>query len=148
VRVEAQVDLRYAGQAFELTTPLPDDARSIGDLLAAFHALYEERYTHADEGAVEAVAFRVSAYGLSGKPGLPRLAPATVPPAPFATRPVLFDAEPLATPVYRRDALRPGPVIDGPALVEEPGAATLVPPGFSLRCHPGGALILTRAEAS
>ena len=60
---------------------------------------------------------------------------------------MIFDADPVATPVYRRDALHPGPLLEGPALVEEDGAATLVPPGFTLRCHDDGALLLTRDDA-
>lgn len=147
VRVEAQVDMRYAGQAFELTTPLPDGARDLDDLVAAFHALYEERYTHAGDGPVEAVAFRVSAYGLTDKPQLAPLEPGDAPPRPFATRDVVFDAGPRPTPVYRRAELRPGPALDGPALIEEDGAATLVPPGFRVECHVRGALLVTRGDA-
>jgi N-methylhydantoinase A len=146
IRVEAQVDMRYVGQAFELTTPVPAGASHMADLVAAFHRLYEERYTHADDGPVEAVSFRVSAYGLTAKPALPQLAASDSPPQPFATRTVIFDTDPVVTPVYRRDALHPGPLLEGPALVEEDGAVTLVPPGFTLRCHDGGALLLTRDD--
>ena len=148
IRVEAQVDMRYVGQAFELTTPVPADAREVADLVAAFHRLYEERYTHADDGPVEAVSFRVSAYGLTEKPALPHLPTSDVSPEPFATRAVIFEGDPVATPVYRRDTLHPGPVVDGPALIEEDGAATLVPPGFTVRCHESAALLLTRDDES
>ena len=71
--MECHVGLRYVGQAFELSTRLPDDARDVDALVSAFHALYEERYTHADGGPVEAVCFRVSAYGVTDKPA-PRAA--------------------------------------------------------------------------
>ncbi len=143
-RVECHVDLRYAGQAFELTTPLADDARSVDDLVAAFHALYAERYTHADDGPVEAVAFRVSAHGITGKPALPALAPARAAPRPVASRPVHFDSGAVDTPVLERAAMGAGAHVTGPAIVEEDGATTLVPPGFTAACHASGALILTR----
>jgi len=145
VRVECAVDVRFVGQAFELTTPLADEAREVEELAQAFRALYEQRYTHADAGELEAVCFRVSAFGLTPKPALPRLAPAREPARPAAMRPVHFEAgEALETPVYRRGDLRPGPLLEGPALVEEDGAVTLVPPGVALRCDETGALILTR----
>jgi N-methylhydantoinase A len=57
---------------------------------------------------------------------------------------VIFDDDAVATPVYARNDLLPGPGIDGPAVVEEDGSVTLVPPGFSIRCHERGALLMTR----
>ena len=46
--------------------------------------------------------------------------------------------------VYQRSGLAPGPGIIGPAVIEEGGSVTLVPPGFQVACHERGALILTR----
>jgi len=148
VRFESHVDLRYAGQAFELSTPLADDAADIGALLRRFEQIYEERYTHADTGAVEAVSFRVTGYGLTDPPALPALPESKGTPRPAATRAAIFDAEPLDTPVYRRDALGRGDRIAGPALIEENGAITLLPPAFTLAVHASGALLITRAEAA
>jgi N-methylhydantoinase A len=148
VRYEAFVDMRFAGQAFELTTPLPPDARSIEDLVAAFHREYEQRYAHADRGTVEAVSFRVTAYGLTDKPRVPVIAAGgTAGDALAATRPVHFAGRTHDTPVYRREALGEGAVIAGPAVIEEAGSATVVPPGFTARAHASGALILTREVA-
>ena len=146
IRFESTVDVRFIGQAFELTTPIPDGATDTGAIVAAFRTIYEERYTHADEGPVEAVAFRLTARGLTGKPVLPILAPSAGPPAPAGTREIVFDEGTFDTPVYRRDDLTRGVTLAGPAAIEEDGAATLVPPSFSLECHASGALLLTRSR--
>ena len=100
--------------------------------------------THTDEGPVEAVAFRLAAHGLTENPVLSALAPGGETPEPAGTRAIIFNQGVLDTPVYRRDALTRGTTLSGPAAIEEDGAATLVPPSFSVECHASGALILTR----
>ncbi|MCP5155905.1 MAG: hydantoinase/oxoprolinase family protein [Ectothiorhodospiraceae bacterium] len=142
IRFEAAVDMRYVGQAFELTTPLADDARDVADLVAAFHRVYEERYAHADDGPVEAVSFRLSAYGLTEKPGLPSPAGRALDAARRGSRPVRFAGEMRETPVYRREDLPATARIEGPAIVEEAGSATVVPPGARCVRHPSGALVI------
>src|SRR5207237_1351112 len=71
VRFEARLDMRYVGQAFELSVPFGEDVGSIGDLERAFHRAHEARYSHAVEDPVEIVSFRLSAYGVVAKPRLP-----------------------------------------------------------------------------
>jgi N-methylhydantoinase A len=52
---EGEADLRYAGQAFELTVPLGEDVAE------AFHRAHEERYGYADRnGPLELVAVRTA----------------------------------------------------------------------------------------
>ena len=52
---EGEADLRYAGQSFELTVPLPND------LAGAFHRAHEERYGFAElEREIELVAIRTA----------------------------------------------------------------------------------------
>ena len=67
--VRASYDLRYVGQAFELTveaspTPRPDELRS------AFERAHEERYGYSDQEAdVELVTVRVAVVLPGGEPG-------------------------------------------------------------------------------
>jgi N-methylhydantoinase A len=57
-RVEVACDMRYRGQAHELTIR---DLRSAGELREAFAALHEERYGYRDEGnEIELVTLRVT----------------------------------------------------------------------------------------
>ncbi|MEE8245656.1 MAG: hydantoinase/oxoprolinase family protein [Alphaproteobacteria bacterium] len=143
MRFEEFVDLRYVGQAYELTTPLDPGMARIEELIEAFHRVYEQRYALRDAGPVEAVSFRLSAHGLTEKPPAPGLEGGGGT-ARLGDRCVRFGDEALETPVWRREALVAGTRLDGPAVIEEAGATTLVPPNFRLERHPSGALILTR----
>jgi N-methylhydantoinase A len=144
MRFEASLDMRYVGQAFELSAPLPDAPSSMAEVEAAFRRVYELRYAHATAEATEIVAVRLSAYGRVPKPEL-REAAAGGAAAPVGERPVWFDDGFVATPIYEREGLGHGPVIEGPALIQEAGATTLVPPGY--RAHVGrvGELVLERS---
>jgi len=52
----------------------------------------------------------------------------------------------VAVPRYRRQDLWSGELINGPALISEAGATTLLEPGWQAEVRPGGALVLTRHE--
>ncbi|MGK0168739.1 MAG: N-methylhydantoinase A [Gammaproteobacteria bacterium] len=146
---EQSVDLRFIGQAFELTTPWPAKMRDLDALLKDFHSIYERRYAHADDGPVELVALRVAAYGLTGKPVVAVNLPAARGGVPSAhsERPCCFDGQVLPTKIFIRDELAVGEQVNGPALIDEDGATTLVPPGFSASHDPCGALILRYQQA-
>ncbi|AXK35242.1 5-oxoprolinase [Streptomyces armeniacus] len=51
------------------------------------------------------------------------------------------------TPLHRRDALRPGHTVRGPAVIAEADATTVVDPGWQAAVDPRGHLLLARAEA-
>ncbi|MCP5157464.1 MAG: hydantoinase/oxoprolinase family protein [Ectothiorhodospiraceae bacterium] len=134
-RLSRAADLRYARQGVELTVPFEAervDAESIARLVEDYHALHERLYTFADrEAPVEIVNLRVTATGLMDRVTLPRLdAVAAGTPAPVhAERRVAFDADFVTTPVHRREALRPGHRVVGPAIVDQADTTTVVPPG-------------------
>lgn len=145
MRFEASLDMRYVGQAFELAVPFDASLATMTDVEHAFHAAHEARYVHATADPVEIVGLRVSAYGMAAKPALPR-APATgsLAAAQVDERAVMFDATPIATAVYARDRLPSGAMLEGPALVEEAGATTVVPPGFRVTVDAHANLLLER----
>jgi N-methylhydantoinase A len=64
--------------------------------------------------------------------------------APRATRPVHFGSGFVDTAVYDADALGPGAVVEGPALVEERFTVVGVPPGWRAALGDGTAVELTR----
>jgi 5-oxoprolinase (ATP-hydrolysing) len=49
------------------------------------------------------------------------------------------------TPLYRREALRPGAIVAGPAIIAEANATTVVEPGWRAEVTVSGGLVLTRA---
>jgi N-methylhydantoinase A len=142
--------MRYLGQNYELELAVGADALDDGAadrLWRSFHAAHEARFGFAIPGEViELVTYTVTAVSRTAKPDLARLAPAEGrPPVPLAERRVLFADGPAATPVFRRDALRAGHELAGPALVEEAASVTVVEPGQRLAVDPVGHLLIAGA---
>jgi N-methylhydantoinase A len=139
--------MRYVGQAWELLVRVPDDVDSMDALDEAFHRSHERRYGHRNAGAVEIVNFRLTAVGATAKPGLPPPgAVGSVAEARRAERPVYFDGGFMVSPVYDRERLAERARLSGPAILEEMGATTVVPPGWSATVGTWGELILERRD--
>jgi N-methylhydantoinase A len=131
--LRATFDLRYAGQAFELSIDAPL-APEPAELRAAFDRAHEERYGYSDpEAELELVTVRVAA----ALPGAEPPPAAAEPAQRRGTRRALFDGDWLDTAV-----LGPGEAeLDGPAIFELPGATLVVPPGWRARADADGVVI-------
>jgi N-methylhydantoinase A len=152
-RFARTADLRYFGQAFEVRVAAPDgpiDEGFTSAVAEAFHATHEQLYGYCfrDDPTqqVEWVNLRVTGIGPIRRPDLARQEAGDGDPARARTgeRAVFFDA-PVTAPIYWRPGLRPGDVVDGPAVIEEYGATVPVHPGFSVRVDPYANLVVTRA---
>ena len=148
--VTAQVDMRYRGQSYELTVPLPRPVTpaAVDSAVAAFHAAHAQRYGYAmPDEPVEVVTLRVRATAPGARLALPEqpLAGPDPTPARLADRPVWFTAAaPLMTAYYRRERLAPGNRFAGPAIVLQYDATVLVAPGWDAEVDRFGNLWLTR----
>jgi len=146
------VDIRYAAQEYTLTVPLTDaDEPRQADFLATiaqrFADLHKSRYGHANLGApIEFVTLRTAAFGDLGRPEPQRWPAATTTTFPHEIRPVVFDGEPRPTTVARRDDLFAGHVFDGPAVIVEDTATTVVPPGYTVSVDDIGTLLIRRKD--
>jgi N-methylhydantoinase A/oxoprolinase/acetone carboxylase beta subunit len=127
-------DLRYRGQAHELTV------RGDGDLREAFEALHEERYGYRDPDAqVDVVTVRATRrepgpeVSLGGGGG----------PVDEGARRVFFGEE-IDTRIVRGEPGE-GVSLAGPAVVELPEATIAVPPGWTGTWDDDGTLRLVRA---
>ncbi|HEV3346471.1 MAG TPA: hydantoinase/oxoprolinase family protein [Methylomirabilota bacterium] len=132
-RLLRSLDLRYRGQAFELSVSVGEVGADPAVIEADFHRLHREVYGHANPGAaIELVNARLTAYGLVPKPAAERHAGTGAPldTAQLERRPVWFDGRAHDCPVWERDRLPAGADFAGPAIVEEFGATTVVPPGW------------------
>jgi N-methylhydantoinase A len=144
-----QVDMRYVGQGFELTVPLPSrklEPTDIAAVLEAFHREHDRAYGYsAPAEPVEWVNLRLSAVGRIAKPLLPELS-ADRRDARKASRPVYFAEVREATecPIYDRYLLAAGHVVHGPAIIEEVDSTTVVHPGYETVVDRFGNLILKR----
>ncbi len=119
-------DVRYVGQGYELNVPAGPG------MLSGFHAAHRQRYGHHDQSRkVEVVNLRVRMVAASDPIRLPRKSPAGpgCAHAVFKHKSAIFSGECVDVPVFQRDLLSPGNRFQGPAIVHEYSATTLVPPG-------------------
>jgi len=135
-RITRTVDMRYAGQNYELSVPVPDGEigpHSLAGLADGFAAVHRRLYGFATDGEpVQLVTFRVEATGV-------------VPKATFVAQPLtgtdaaqaMIEHRPIWSrnafvpcPVYDRDRFRAGNRFMGPAIVEQMDATTFVPDGM------------------
>ena len=145
--LEHAVDVRYVGQNYSVTIPLPPGTAQ-AEVKRAFDAAHQQRYSHsAPEEPAEIIAARVSIVGQLSKPVLASLAAGSGKPAANAvlgTRRVRFDPRSeIEAIVYDRSRLLAGDAFAGPAIVQEDGSATIVPPDVRVDVQPSGHLILT-----
>jgi N-methylhydantoinase A len=140
-RCALQLDVRYAGQGFEVTVPFAPGWRD------DFHRRHARRYGHADPTrALEVVTLRVRAAGGGATP--PREPPPrTRRPTPDARIRVRFAGRAHDTPVWSRATLPTGCRTAGPAIVCEYSATTVVPPGWRAAVVRGGGLLLEARDA-
>ena len=136
ILVQRGADVRYVGQAFGLTIPVREGGGWLEALEADFHARYDRRYGHSHPGdPVEIVCLRTRASGMVDKlRWMEADAPAGgLEDALAERREVVFGESVPDCPVYRRDSLPIDLEIPGPAVIEEYGSNTLVPPGWTAR---------------
>ena len=146
--VEPKAELRYLGQNYSLSVPVPltDGGLGAADLerlLQSFHAEHRRMYGYdIPAEIVEFVALTVTAVGPTTDPRLPKLAKRTDE-ARKGSRQVYFRSVGwVKTPVYERVLLGAGASLQGPAVVEEPMATTLLHPSHSLQVDDYGNCLL------
>ena len=142
-------DMRYVGQAYELTVEWPTlapDAGTVDEMVARFHAQHHRLYAYdIPDRTIELVSLRVTVTATVASPSEAKLTPSSGPPQPKGHRPVYFrDAGSLNCAVYERSDLRGDDALAGPAVIEQKDSTTLLPPGWSLTVAPLGHLILSR----
>lgn len=142
-------DLRYVGQAYELSVEIPDDARHCVDLATIaelFHREHERVHGFADRSApIEFHTLRVTAVGRVPRVPLHEVEPAASP-HPREMRPVWHQNSWQDMSVYARDSLGAGAQLPGPALIEQDDTTAFVLPGWRATVDTHGNLLLTREE--
>ena len=153
---ERELDMRYAGQGYELRVSLDGlwqnalDVKALEAARARFDDLHARIHGHAaKEKSVEVVSYR-----LRVRVAVPKFAPhmqearPPAPPPPAAVkgaRRVFFTArEAVEATIYDRERLAVGAEFAGPAIVEQFDATTVVPPGWHTSVDRYGNLILER----
>jgi N-methylhydantoinase A len=146
------VDVRYRAQEYTLTIPLTDSTESLGAAFAEhvsqrFHDAYQHRYGHSNPGApIELVMLRTAVLARIDR------APMAKPPsnghfAEVKTRRMVFDGIEAEAPLLERSQLSIGTLLNGPAVIAEDTATTVIPPGWSFTLNGSGCLALSRSAA-
>ncbi len=142
VEMDVAYDLRYRGQAHELTVRELRDA-TVATVRDAFEAQHDERYGYRDdEAAIEVVTMRATAR----VPG-PELdfAADAAGEARRSRRAVVYSGDEHDAEVLRGEPA-PGERIDGPAVCELPEATLAIPPGWSGSVDEAGTIVLERSQ--
>jgi N-methylhydantoinase A len=145
--VDRSLELRYRGQGYELNVRYDPQApeRSV----KAFHELHRQRYGFADESRpVEIVNLRLRMIAASEpyEPERRALVVGDESAAYTAERKIWFEGGWRPTRIYKRELLRPGDAIAGPAMITEYTAATLVTPGCVARVDGLANLVIDLGE--
>jgi N-methylhydantoinase A len=138
IAIEYGLDMRYAGQGYEMTVPCPAPLGSGG--LAALRRVFDEEHRKsfghtAPDEPVEIVSYRLRGVGRVPPVEIPTYEPtgASIESALREKRPARFDGQSIECPVYQRERLDVGATIIGPAIVDQLDCTTVLPPGHTAR---------------
>ncbi|HYI13915.1 MAG TPA: hydantoinase/oxoprolinase family protein, partial [Thermomicrobiales bacterium] len=135
IQTRRWAEMRLEGQYHEINVDLPDGPlgpTSVASIQTAFDAAYSKQYGRVLEGLpIEALHWRMSATGPDQQVRLRRheSGESDARPAIKGRRSVWFPGGYRETDIYERDHLKPGMTFDGPAIVEEREATSVIWPG-------------------
>lgn len=141
------LDMRYIGQEFPIQTPVSADDVARHDtatLRAAFDRIHDRRFGHqAVDEPVEIVNLRLTAKGKRGQSEFPKVA-GTSSGGVLGERKIVFNdpAKPVLCPIYDRDQLASGQVVQGPGAVVEYASTTVLFEGDMLTVASTGELVI------
>jgi N-methylhydantoinase A len=154
LRFRSTVDMRYAGQFYEVEIEVPDapiTQELLEGLVQRFHDHYETLNGYQlPWQPVEFLTFYLKV--TSPRSPLELSGESTAESGPDSayrgSRKCLFDSGWVDTAVYDAEQLRPGHRIAGPALVDDPTTTVLVPEAFTLEIDPYHNLVLQAVGAN
>ena len=138
IEIACALDVRYAGQAYEIEVPLDRRWRD------RFHEEHRRLFGAASpESPCEVVTLRARAFAREAPlPRRRRSASRGRRPAPAGRSEARIDGRRRSIPLFERQALTAASRLRGPALVVELSATTWLPPGFEARADDDGNLHL------
>ena len=149
IRIERALDMRYAGQGYEIAVSCPAHPLQDADLKqlrATFDQQHRTMFGHmAPEEPVEIVSYRVRGIGLVPPVEMPQFKPTgtTLADAQREMRRVRFDGREIDCPVYQRERLDVGLMVAGPAILDQFDCTTVICPGQTARVDEWKNLIVT-----
>ncbi|MBZ9697152.1 MULTISPECIES: hydantoinase/oxoprolinase family protein [unclassified Mesorhizobium] len=153
IRVTHSADMQFVGQTHIINVPLPSASVNRSQLQALFEKAYFARFkVELPEIRANLVNLNTSVTGVRPAIDLSRLIdPAgrarTLDGARREIRPVWYAGRWHDTPVYSREKLPLDAVIEGPAILEQMDATTVLEPGDRARSDADGNIIIDIGEA-
>jgi N-methylhydantoinase A len=150
IRIQRALDMRYAGQGYEITMPCGEGAIAtdgLSKLRRRFDAQHQTMFGHmAPEEPVEVVSYRVRGIGLVPPVEMPKFkrAGTTLLDARRELRQVRFDGRDVECPVYQRERLDVGLTLTGPAILDQFDCTTVIYAGQVARVDEWKNLIVTQ----
>ena len=148
-RFDRALDMRYAGQGYEITLSCDDDVLrrdGVAGLRRRFDALHKQMFGHmAPDQPVEIVSYRLCGIGMVSAPPIVKFKPtgAKLSDALREHRQARFDGKSISCPVYQRERLDVGLVLRGPAILDQFDCTTVVYPGQRARVDAWKNIIIT-----
>jgi N-methylhydantoinase A len=146
-QIEYVAEARYRHQVWQIDVPLHaglDAPEGLGRLIEDFHSVHEEIYAVRDERAVIEVVnlrARVTCPLGGGVADTIALEPAGSEPA--ARTAYFSGAGAVEAAIWRLEAMRPGTLVEGPAIVESSFTTIVLNPGASAERSASGSLVIT-----
>ncbi|MGX8010716.1 hydantoinase/oxoprolinase family protein [Mesorhizobium sp. ORM8.1] len=153
IRVTHSADMQFVGQTHIINVPLPSSSVSRETLQQLFEKAYFARFkVELPEIRANLVNLNTSVTGVRPQIDLSRLIDpagraATLDEARREIRPVWYAGRWHDTPVYVREKLPLDSVIEGPAILEQMDATTVLEPGDHARSDADGNIIIDIGEA-
>jgi len=147
-QLQRTLQLRLAGSDQVLAVPWPETA-SVSELHRAFEQLYRQRFGYQPDRrpVVDRISLELTRPGVE----LAELSPDSLRQSTSsepASIELYLQGGWRSAQLWRREQLRCGQRIQGPALIAEDTGTTLLLPGWSARCLADGALVLEREAAA
>jgi N-methylhydantoinase A len=150
--VERTADMKYKGQAHDISIALPDgefDEVDLDTIRERFNRTYADTYGDSDpDDPSEGVTWKVTVRSITNSPELHAEATAEEDDPYKGTREAYFERADgfVECDVYDRIRLDPGTTFTGPAVVEERNSTTVVPPGDEVTVDEYGNFVISIQE--
>jgi N-methylhydantoinase A len=152
IGIEYALDMRYAGQGYEITLPCPYPLKfgELAQLRKAFDEEHGKRFGHtAPSEPVEIVSWRLRGIGRVPPVALPKYEASglRLEDAVRETRKARFNGRMLQCPVYQREGLDVGVSFAGPAIVDQLDCTSVIGPGQAATVDAHKNIIITTRVA-
>ena len=139
-------DMRYIGQEYYVNVDI-NEPFDLNEINNNFHKTYEKQYGHSTpEGPSEFINLRLIATGKIKKTDSVKSTENDMT-IKDSKRKIIFNQKEYETKIYARHNIRINESFEGPAVIEESTATTVIPPNYSIIKDEFGNIIITKDKS-